>query len=72
VVFCMQISSIMKKNEISLCKLPRGWENEWKNIKIKIIRCLGVLNIVSIVNGCIPLCGGQVIVWIYTYPLGDQ
>jgi hypothetical protein len=31
-VFCMQISSRMKKYAISLCKLPRGCESEW-NLK---------------------------------------
>jgi hypothetical protein len=33
-VFCMQISSRMKNNAISLYKLPRGWESEWKLKKI--------------------------------------
>jgi hypothetical protein len=29
--------------------------------KFKMVRCLGVLDIVSIPNGCIPLCGKQVL-----------
>jgi hypothetical protein len=57
-VFCMQISSRMKKNVISLCKLPRASENLQKNL---VVRCLRVPNIVLIPNGRIPLCGGQIL-----------
>jgi hypothetical protein len=41
----------------------QGDERANENLKIlKMVRCHGVLNIVSIPNGRIPFCGGQGIV----------
>ncbi len=40
-------------------------------IKFKMVRCPRVLNIVSIPNGCILFCGGQVLFEL-THLLGDQ
>ncbi len=56
----MQISSWKKKNAISLCKLPRVERGNENFKKFKMVKCPGVLDIVSIFNGHIPLCGGQV------------
>jgi hypothetical protein len=43
------------------CASCQGVEIVDENKKeFKMVRCPSVLDIVSILNGCIPLCGGQV------------
>jgi hypothetical protein len=44
------------------CASCQGDERMNENKKeFKMVRCLGVPDIISIPNGCIPLCGGQVV-----------
>jgi hypothetical protein len=44
------------------CASCQGVEKANGNKKeFKMVRCLGVHDIVSIPNGCIPLCRGQVV-----------
>jgi hypothetical protein len=43
------------------CASCQGVEKANECFFLKVVRCLGVPDIVSIPNGCILLCGGQVL-----------
>jgi hypothetical protein len=48
----------MQFHYVSCQRVERANENKKQ---FKMVSCLGVLNIVLIPNGFIPLCGGQVV-----------
>jgi hypothetical protein len=60
-VFCMQISGRMKKMQFHYASCQRVEKVNENLKKFKVVRCPRILDIVSILNGHIHFCGGQVL-----------
>jgi hypothetical protein len=58
--FCTQISSRGENECNFIVQVAKGLKEQMKIKEFKMVRCLKMLDIVSIPNGHIPLCNGHV------------